>query len=48
MSGFVVNNARLKKEINNCKDLESKYNNLLNQFDKLQIINNTIIFIIFT
>jgi hypothetical protein len=43
LSGFVINNARLKKEINNCKDLESKYNNLLNQFDKLQIINNSII-----
>ena len=48
LSGFVVNNARLKKEINDCKDLESKdleskYNNLLNQFDKLQIINNSII-----
>jgi len=43
LSGFVVNNARLKKEINNCKDLESKYNNLLNQFDKLRIINNSII-----
>ena len=43
LSGFIVNNARLKKEINDCKDLESKYNNLLNQFDKLQIINNSII-----
>ena len=43
LSGFVINNSRLKKDLNNCRDLESKYNNLLIQFDKLQVINNSII-----
>ena len=43
LSGFVINNTRLKKDINNYKNLESKYNNLLIQFDKLQTINNNII-----
>ena len=43
LSGFVINNTRLKRDLNNYRNLDSKYNNLLIQFDKLQIINNSII-----
>ena len=42
LSGFVINNTRLKKDLNNCRDLESKYNNLLIQLNKFQVINNSI------
>ena len=43
LSEFVINNTRLKKEINKYKDLEIKYQNLLIQFDKYKNFNNSII-----
>ena len=43
LSEFVINNTRLKKEINKYKDLEIKYQNLLIQFNKFKNFNNSII-----
>ena len=43
LSELLINNTKLKIEVNNYKEIESKYNQLLIQFEKLKNINDNLI-----